>query len=87
MHILNVFNAVCNLERITSFAMISVSVVPEIAMLCTTKNGMERRLTTTMMTIKIASNYEIHSDLYVFYYHCSCILLLPSFFCYICTHS
>ena len=42
----------------------------------TNKNSMGKRsMTTTTITITIASNYVIHSVLYVFYCHRSCLLL------------
>ena len=41
---INVCNAVCNLERITIFAMILVTVLLGIAMIYITKNTMEKRL-------------------------------------------
>ena len=44
LHIMNLFNAVFNSERITTFAMNLVSMIPEIAMICTTKNTMGERL-------------------------------------------
>ena len=42
---INVLNAVCNLERITTFAMILANRIPGIAMIyITTKNTMGKRL-------------------------------------------
>ena len=54
----------------------------ETAMICITKNTTEKKLmTTTMMTITIASNYIVPIFLYVFYCHRSCHLLSSLFFC------
>ena len=39
----NVLNAVYNLERITTFVMILVSVLLEITMICITKNTMGKQ--------------------------------------------
>ena len=40
---INVLNAVCNLARITTFGMILVLVLLEIAMICITKNTMGKQ--------------------------------------------
>ena len=59
------FNAVCNLERIIIFVMILVLMIPEITMICTTKNTMEKRLIDNIAPnmITIACNYVIPSFL------------------------
>ena len=75
---INLFNAVFNLEQTNIFATATVWTLLETAMVCTTKNITEQRLTTNMTTITIASGYAIHRVLYVFYNHYCCLVLLLS---------
>lgn len=78
IHGIDAYNVPSNLKQLHIFLMNMVGMEASVTvMISTIKNTMGRRLTTTMVTILIAStsNYVIPSVLCVFYYHPSCLLL------------